>query len=69
MENDSSDTEFISGSMSSSTSNFTEHLKALTGPKNKVCKYIGFATDEGGMIVSKTWVTLCKQEMLKQMGH
>ena len=58
MENKSSDTEFVSGSMSSSmsssTSNSTEHLQAPTGPKSKVWKYFGFATDEAGMIVNNT---------------
>ena len=58
-----SDTESVSSSESSSTSSATDRLKAPAGAKSKVWKYFGFATNEAGIIVNKTWVmcTLCKQ--------
>ena len=60
-----SDTESTNSSTSNSTDSSTEHLKAPTGAKSKVWKYFGFAMNETGTIVNKTWVkcTLCKNDM------
>ena len=64
MANKSSDAESADSSENSSAGNSTDRLRPPTGAKSKVWKYFRFATNEAGIVVSKTRVkcTLCKHE-------